>query len=164
MLSFVLQMMMEDIQKPYEKLSKVLAEEDPLIFTYFPLVDYTTLTLKETGRLQKEEYIPELFKKLVVDYLPFGDETLCIFQLFLTGFINKKIKESMEKGEDLPPLLKLGVAIMRGDGTTFHQLYHRYNYGKALKEELMPIAWHPNQYWDWCMSDDEKQEISRLWS
>ena len=160
MLSFVLQMIMEDIQKPYEELSKPLVKEDPLIYRYFPPVDYSTLTLKETDRLGMKE----LFKKLGVDYLPFGDETLCILQSFLTGFINNKIKESMEKGEDLPLLLKLEVVIMRSDGTIFHQLYHRYNYRKALKEELMRMAWHPDRYWDWCMSEDEKKELEIYFS
>ena len=23
----------------------------------------------------------------------------------------------------------------------------------------MPVAWHPNKWWDWCMSEDEKKEI-----
>ena len=26
----------------------------------------------------------------------------------------------------------------------------------SIKEELLPIAWHPSRYWDWCMSEDEK--------
>ena len=21
----------------------------------------------------------------------------------------------------------------------------------SIKEELLPIAWHPSRYWDWCM-------------
>ena len=25
-----------------------------------------------------------------------------------------------------------------------------------IKEELLPTAWHPSRYWDWCMSEDEK--------
>ena len=33
----------------------------------------------------------------------------------------------------------------------------------SIKEELMPIAWHPSRYWDWCMSEDEKQETEKLW-
>ena len=33
-----------------------------------------------------------------------------------------------------------------------------------IKEELMPVAWHPDRWWDWCIPEDEKQEISRLWS
>ena len=29
---------------------------------------------------------------------------------------------------------------------------------KKIKEELMPIAWHPSRYWHWCMSEDEKKK------
>ena len=32
----------------------------------------------------------------------------------------------------------------------------------SIKEELLPIAWHPSRYWDWCMSEDEKQETEKL--
>ena len=32
----------------------------------------------------------------------------------------------------------------------------------SIKEELMDIAWHPSRYWDWCMSEDEKQETEKL--
>ena len=28
--------------------------------------------------------------------------------------------------------------------------------------ELLPIAWHPSRYWDWCMSEDEKKETGKL--
>ena len=27
-----------------------------------------------------------------------------------------------------------------------------------IKEELIPIAWHPSRWWDWCMSEDEKRD------
>ena len=33
-----------------------------------------------------------------------------------------------------------------------------------IKKELMPVAWDPDQYWDWCMPEDKKQETSGLWS
>ena len=23
----------------------------------------------------------------------------------------------------------------------------------------MPVAWHPNRWWDFCVSEDEKKEI-----
>ena len=43
---------------------------------------------------------------------------------------------------------------------------NRYKRRKAqktlIKEELMPIAWHPS-YWDWCMSGEEKKETEKLW-
>ena len=28
-----------------------------------------------------------------------------------------------------------------------------------IKEELLPIAWHPSRWWDWCVPEDEKKEI-----
>ena len=33
---------------------------------------------------------------------------------------------------------------------------------KELSEELMPIAWHSNGWWDWCMSEDQKKEIDPM--
>ena len=32
----------------------------------------------------------------------------------------------------------------------------------SIKKGLMPIAWHPLRYWDWCMSEDEKIETEKL--
>ena len=34
----------------------------------------------------------------------------------------------------------------------------------SIKEGLLPIAWHPSRYWDWCLSEDEKQETEKLWA
>ena len=34
----------------------------------------------------------------------------------------------------------------------------------SIKEGLLPIAWHPSRYWDWCLSEDEKQEAEKLWA
>ena len=31
-----------------------------------------------------------------------------------------------------------------------------------ISEELMPITWHPNRWWDWYMSEDEKKEIDPM--
>ena len=31
-----------------------------------------------------------------------------------------------------------------------------------LKEELLPIAWHPSRYWDWCISEDETKETEKF--
>ena len=33
-----------------------------------------------------------------------------------------------------------------------------------IKEELMPITWHPSRWWDWCVPNDEKKrETEKLW-
>ena len=26
----------------------------------------------------------------------------------------------------------------------------------------MPVAWHTNRWWDWCVSEDEKKEIDPM--
>ena len=33
-----------------------------------------------------------------------------------------------------------------------------------IKEELMPIAWHPLRWWDRCVPEDEKKETEKLWA
>ena len=27
----------------------------------------------------------------------------------------------------------------------------------------MPVAWHPDRWCDWCMSEDEKKEIDAMY-
>ena len=27
----------------------------------------------------------------------------------------------------------------------------------SIKEELLPVAWHPSRWWDWCVLEDEKK-------
>ena len=31
-----------------------------------------------------------------------------------------------------------------------------------IKDELMPIAWHPSKWWDWCVSEDKKKETENF--
>ena len=49
------------------------------------------------------------------------------------------------------------------DEEKFFEWYDGYKKRKAQKasitEELLPIAWHPLRYWDWCMSEDEKKRL-----
>ena len=26
----------------------------------------------------------------------------------------------------------------------------------------MPVGWHPDRLWDWCVSEDEKKEIDPM--
>ena len=52
------------------------------------------------------------------------------------------------------------------DEDNFFDWYGGYQKRKAhktsIKEELMPIAWHPSRWWDWSVSEDEKQETEKL--
>ena len=33
---------------------------------------------------------------------------------------------------------------------------------KQLNEELIPVPWHPNRWWDWSMLEDEEKEIDPI--
>ena len=41
--------------------------------------------------------------------------------------------------------------------------YKGYEQRKAqkakIKEELMPAAWHPDRWWNWCVPEHEKKEL-----
>ena len=36
------------------------------------------------------------------------------------------------------------------------------NFKKMISEEFMPVVWHPNRCWIFCMSEDEKKEIDSI--
>ena len=50
----------------------------------------------------------------------------------------------------------------------FFKWYDGYKKRKAqkasIKEELMPITWHPSRWWDWCVPEDEKNHTEKLWA
>ena len=38
--------------------------------------------------------------------------------------------------------------------------YEQHKAQKAkIKEELMPVAWHPDRWWNWCVPEHEKKEL-----
>ena len=45
----------------------------------------------------------------------------------------------------------------------WHDGYQKRKAQKAqIKEELIPIAWHPSRWWDWYVSEDKKKETEKL--
>ena len=52
------------------------------------------------------------------------------------------------------------------DEDSFLKWYDGYKKRKvqkaSIKEELLPTAWHPSKWWDWCMSEDEKYDAEKL--
>uniref|UniRef100_UPI001C0712A8 hypothetical protein n=1 Tax=Acinetobacter baumannii TaxID=470 RepID=UPI001C0712A8 len=42
--------------------------------------------------------------------------------------------------------------------------YHhkRKFYGK-IRDEILPIAWHPDRYWNWCLDEEEKERAKKMW-
>ena len=40
----------------------------------------------------------------------------------------------------------------------WYNVYQKRKAQKAqIKEELMPIAWHPSRWWNWCVPEDKKK-------
>ena len=49
------------------------------------------------------------------------------------------------------------------EATGWYEGYQKRKAQKAsIKEELLPIAWHPSRYQDWCVPEDEKKETKKL--
>ena len=45
----------------------------------------------------------------------------------------------------------------------WYQGYQKRKAQKAkIKEELLPISWHPSRWWDWCVPEDKKKETEQL--
>ena len=43
---------------------------------------------------------------------------------------------------------------------TWRDAYIKRKAQKAkIKEELMPVAWHPDRWWNWCVPEHEKEEL-----
>ena len=40
---------------------------------------------------------------------------------------------------------------------------HKHRYFKSIHRDLIPITWHPERYMDWCLDEDHKRDIKKLW-
>ena len=47
--------------------------------------------------------------------------------------------------------------------TGWYKGYKKRKAQKAsIKKELMPIAWHPSRWLDWCIPEDKKKEMEKI--
>ena len=44
-----------------------------------------------------------------------------------------------------------------------HEHYHKKKCYRKIWDELLPIAWHPDRWWDWCVSEDERDLARKAW-
>ena len=35
---------------------------------------------------------------------------------------------------------------------------------KDISKELMPVAWHPTRWWDWCLPEDKKKGMEPIFT
>ena len=42
--------------------------------------------------------------------------------------------------------------------------HHKRQFGRGIRDELLPIAWHPDRVYDWCFDEEEKKVAGQLWN
>ena len=43
------------------------------------------------------------------------------------------------------------------------QAIHKQKHFENLKNDLLPIAWHPDRVYDWCFDEEEKGFLEGIW-
>ena len=41
--------------------------------------------------------------------------------------------------------------------------HHKRRFARGIHDELLPVAWHPDRWWDWCVDEEEKRVTKELW-
>ena len=71
--------------------------------------------------------------------------------------------------DDIPDWFITPEMIENSDGCcdSCDDKFHGYKERKAqkaqIKDELTPIAWHPDRVINWCFDEEEKKDLKRLW-
>ena len=85
-------------------------------------------------------------------------------QFAMQEMCNEAVQSEPEALEYVPDwfltLQKMWHEDFDDDLITWCDAYIKRKTQKAkIKEELMPVAWHPDQWWNWCVPDYEKKEL-----
>ena len=100
-------------------------------------------------------YVPDCFKTDEM-YERAVENGLCNLKFILDWFVTQQQIKSWHDRDNY-----------WDDDDIFFKWYHGYKKRKTQKaqskKELMPIAWHPSRWWDWCVPEDEKKETEKLW-
>ena len=43
------------------------------------------------------------------------------------------------------------------------QYHHKREFFRRIRDELLPIAWHPDRFWNWCVDEEEKGFLEGMW-
>ena len=68
---------------------------------------------------------------------------------------------------DVPDWFITPNIIKYGSFYEYIEWFNGYKERKAqkaqIKDELAPIAWHPDRVIDWCFDEDEKKDLQKIW-
>ena len=101
----------------------------------------------------------------LLEYVPdsFNDQEMCIRAVNEDRNSLKHVPDWFVVAQEMWYIDYSHVAAPRPLGyddraIKWYQGYKKRKAQKAkIKEQLMPIAWHPDRVTDWCMSEDEKR-------
>ena len=81
--------------------------------------------------------------------------------LVLKGFNNIGIIYDISKSNDIIKCMSK-KSILKIETTTIHVRFVKFKQQKAIRnnisKELMPAAWQPTRWWEWCMPEDNTKE------
>ena len=109
--------------------------------------------------------IKKLYTDLYADHgLLFFDEdsvdvTFCCKEMGIFGVNLNNVNLDNNFDEDDPRTIIL-IRLL-----AWHRKFKkRRALKKKISKELMPIAWHPRRWWNFCMSEDEKKEVEVIFT
>ena len=82
-----------------------------------------------------------------------AQKRLCLLESILDGSMTQQQIIKTWKDDD----------YWNDDGINWYDEYKKRKAQKAsIKEELMPIAWHPSRWWNWCVPKDQKKKTKQF--
>ena len=54
----------------------------------------------------------------------------------------------------------LGYDSIHHDLLRYH---HKRKFFKKIHDEVLPLAWHPDRFFDWCIDEEEKGFLKGVW-
>ena len=43
------------------------------------------------------------------------------------------------------------------------QYHHKREFFGRIRDELLPVAWYPDRFFDWCVDEEEKEFLKKVW-
>ena len=152
-----------------QEMSHEAVQSDPEMFGYVPNQYKTQEMYHEAVQSDPEmfEYVPDQYKTQKMCNEAVESESWMLKHVsdwFVTQKIcNEAVQRAPRMFEYAPDWF---VTLQEFDDVL--KLRYAYIKRKAqkaqIKEELMPVAWHPDRWWNWCVPEDEKKELEKYFT
>ena len=41
--------------------------------------------------------------------------------------------------------------------------HHKREFFEGIRDELLPVTWHPDRFFDWCLDEEEREFLKEMW-